>query len=128
MSDIGYCYSRQIKLRSNEKLKCRKIPYVLQYYVPNKETSPEKYAHHMLFMHYPFRDEKELLSGNPPTYVNKLSEPGIIEVVNQSYSLVEPFATIVDEAFLRISCDIASNMDPYGQRENAEVTENIVDF
>ena len=57
----------------------------------------------MLFMHYPFKDEKELLSGNPSTYVSKLSKPGVIEVVNQNYYLVEPFATIVDDAFLRIS-------------------------
>ena len=52
----------------------------------------------------------------------------MIEVVNQNYSLFEPFATIVDIAFLRIICDIDSNMDPYGQQENDEVTENIADF
>ena len=52
----------------------------------------------------------------------------MIEVVNQNHSLFEPFETIVDEAFLRISCDIDSNMDQYGQKENDEVTENIVDF
>ena len=128
MSNIGYAYPKQIKLRSNEKLKCRKIPYVLQYYVPNKETSPEEFAHRILFMYYPFRDKKELLSGNPLTYVSKLSEPGVIEVVNQNYSLVETFAAIIDDAFLRISCDIDSNMDAYDQQENDEVTENIVGF
>ena len=52
----------------------------------------------------------------------------MIQVVNQNYSLVEPFATIFDDAFLRISCDIDSNMDPYGQQENDEVTKNIADF
>ena len=52
----------------------------------------------------------------------------MIEVVNQNYSLFEPFAAIVDIAFLRIICDIDSNMDPYGQQENDEVTENIADF
>ena len=35
MSNIGYTYPKQIKLLSNEKLKCRKMPYVLQYYLPN---------------------------------------------------------------------------------------------
>ena len=125
MSNIGYAYPKQIKLLSNEKRKCHKIPYFLQYYVPNKETSPEEYAHHMLFMYYPFRDEKEFWSGYPPTYVSKLSEPGVIEVVNQNYSLAEPFETIVNDAFLRLSCDIDSNMDPYGHQENDEVTENI---
>ena len=80
----------------------------------------------MLFMNNSFRDEKE--SGNPDTYVSKLSEPGVIEVVNQNYSLVEPFATIVTGASLRISCDIDSNMDPYDQQENDEVIEKIVDL
>ena len=82
----------------------------------------------MLFMYNPFRDKKELLSGNPSAYVSKLSEPGVIEVVNQNYSLVEPFAAIIDDAFLRISCDIDSNMEAYDQQENDEVTENIVGF
>ena len=67
--------------------------------------------HHMFFMYYPFRDEKELLIGNPPSYVSKLSEPGGIEVVNQNSYLVESFATIVDDAFLRITWDIANNMN-----------------
>ena len=84
--------------------------------------------HHMVFIYYPFKDEKELLSGNPPTYVSKFSEPGAIEVVNQNCSLVEPFATIIDDSFERISCEIDSNMDPYGQQENDKVTENIVAF
>ena len=128
MSNIGHAYPKQIRLISNEKFKCRNISYVLQYYVPNKEISPEERAHHMLFMYYPFRNEKELLSGDAPTYVSKLSEPGVIEVVNQNHSLVEPFAAIVDDAFLRISCDTDSNMDPYGQQENDEVSENIIDF
>ena len=55
----------------------------------------------MLFMYYPFRDEKELFSGNPLTYASKLLEPRVIDLLNQNYSLVEPFATNVDNAFLR---------------------------
>ena len=108
-------------------MKCRKTPYVLQYYVPNKETKPEEYAHHMLFSYYLFRDEKELLSGNPPTYASKLSEPGVTDLVNQNYSLVEPFATIVDNAFLRLSSDIDNIMDPYGQQENDEVNDYLTE-
>ena len=113
-------------------MKCRKTPYVLQYYAPNKGTKPEEYAHHMLFMYYPFRDEKELLSGNPPTYASKLSELGVIDLVNQNYSLVEPFTTIVDNTFLRLSSDNDNIMDLYDQQENDEVnyylTEDIDDF
>ena len=108
MSNTGYAYPKQLKLLSNKKLKCHEIPYVLQFYLPNKYTSPGEYAHHMTFIYYPFRHVKELLSGNPSTYVSKISELGVIKVVNQSYSLVKPFALILDDEFLRISCD--SNM------------------
>ena len=72
-------------------------------------------------MYYTFRDEKELLSGNPSTYASKLSEPGVIDLANQNYSLVEPFATIVDNAFLRLSSAIDNIMDQYGQQENDKV-------
>ena len=78
-------------------------------------------------MYYTFRDEKELLSGNPSTYASKLSEPGVIDLANQNYSLVEPFATIVDNAFLRLSSDIDNIMDPYGQQENDEVNDYLTE-
>ena len=112
---------------SNEKFKCGETLYVLQYYVPNKETSPEEYAHCMLFMYYPFRDEKELFSCSPPHIVQKLAEPGVIKVVNQSYYFVEPFAATVDDVFARISSDIDNNMDPYRQQENDEVNDNCIE-
>ena len=107
VEDISdYLYAKNVKLLSNEKMKCCKTPYFLQYYAPNKETKPKEYAHNMLLMYYSFRDEKELLSGNPSTYASKLSEPGVIDLVNQNYSLVEPFATIIDNVFLRLSSAI----------------------
>ena len=50
-------------------------------------------------------------------------------MVNQNYSLVEAFATILDNAFLRFCSDIDNIMDAYGQQENDEVncylTEDI---
>ena len=109
MFNTQYVYPKQIKLLSNGKFKCRKIPYVLQYYVSNKENCLTCF-----FMYYSLRDEIELFSSNPPTYSAKLAERGIIKVVNQNYSLVEPFATIVDDSFKRISSDIDNNMDPHG--------------
>ena len=59
-----------------------KVRTVLQYHVPNKLLTPEKFAHHVLLLFYPFRDEKELLSGFPPLYQNKLQEQGVRDVVN----------------------------------------------
>ena len=81
----------------------------------------------MLLMYYPFRGEKELRSGNPPTYASKLSEPGVIDLVNQNYSLVEPFATIVDNTFLRLSSDTDDIADPHGQQENEEVNDYLTE-
>ena len=78
-------------------------------------------------MYYPFRDEKEILSGNSPTYASKLSEPGLIDLVNQKYSLVDPFATIVDNAFLRLSSDINNIMGSYSQQENDEVDDYLTE-
>ena len=56
--NIDHIYPKVIPLMSSkEKLKCQKIPFVLQFYVPNQQTQPEEYAHHMLFMYYPFRNK-----------------------------------------------------------------------
>ena len=108
-------------------MKCRKTPYLLQYYLPNKETKPEGYDHHMLFMYYPFRDEKEVLSENPPTYASKHSEPRVIDLVNQNYSLVEPFPAIVENTFLTLSSYIDNIMDTHGQEENDEVNDYLAE-
>ena len=51
ISNSDYLYSKDIKLRSNEKMKSRKRPYGLQHYVSNKETKPEEYFQHMYFMY-----------------------------------------------------------------------------
>ena len=46
---------------------------------------------------------------------------------NQHYSLVEPFATIADNAFLRLSSGIDHFMDPYGQQENDEINDYLTE-
>ena len=71
-------------MSSKEKLKCRKIRAVLRYHIPNRHKYPEKYAHHLLFMYYyPFRSETELLNA---TYLEKLSQPGVLDIVNNNES------------------------------------------
>ena len=55
-------YPKIIKLmNSNEKMRCRKVRRVLRYHTPSKHQYPEKYAHHLLLLFYPFRSENELL-------------------------------------------------------------------
>ena len=36
----------------------------------------------MLFMFYPFRDEKEVLSGTAAIHSAKVAEPGVTEMLN----------------------------------------------
>ena len=38
----------------------------------------------MLFMYYPFRDEKELLSDKPPTHESKRLDPGVIDLLTDA--------------------------------------------
>ena len=114
-------------MSSNKKLKCCKVPYVLKYYVPNKQTKPEEYAHHILFMYYPFRDENDLKSNN--SYAEKLNQPNVLEVINLNRIKVEPYATLVEDALERLATNQEANIDPFGQCENNEfhdrVNENV---
>ena len=69
------------------------------------------------------RKENDLKSGNPPTYSNKLRESNMISLVNQNRDRVEPFATIIDNAFERYTSELQTNMDPFGQQDNDETYE-----
>ena len=125
-NSTAVCYPKVVPLMSSkEKLKCRQTACVLQYHIPNKETHPEEYAHHLLFMYFPFRDEQELLSGSPPSYQSKASIPDVAVVINRNRALVEPLANDVDialEQYNRFDVDL----DPYGQQENDEMEEEMI--
>ena len=58
-------YPNGILLMSNkEKVKCRRVPAVLKFHIPNRHTHPEGYCHSMLmFLFFPFRNENELKEG-----------------------------------------------------------------
>ena len=97
-------YPKQIKLmNSGEKMRCRKVRTILRYHVPNEVLCPEKFAHHVLLFFYPFRDERELLSGFPPMYQNKLHEQGVQDVVNNNKIKFELHGDLVDRAYLRFN-------------------------
>ena len=64
--------SKLIKLSaSGEILSRRKRKIALRYHKPNKDTHPEKYAHCLLIIFYPFTDEKQLVMKG--SYVSKLN-------------------------------------------------------
>ena len=55
--------------------------FVLGHHVPNKHKDPEAYAHHLLFMFYPFCSEEQLKAGEPHSYSAKVLEAGVINVI-----------------------------------------------
>ena len=104
-----------------EKIKCRKVKAVLRYHVPNRHEKPEQYAHHLLFMFFPFRNESELCCTPSGTYVEKLNEPQVLTVVNENKQKFEPFADLVDLALSNFNADLSHSQDSYAQQENDEV-------
>ena len=82
---------------NKERLKLRKTKCVLRYHVPSKEKKPEHYAHHLLFMFFPFRNENEL-KDESGTYTEKLFLPEVLEEINKNKEHFEPFGDVVDEA------------------------------
>ena len=53
---------------SGETMRCQKVRRILICHVSDKLLSPEKFAHHVMLLFFPFRDEKQLLSGCSPLY------------------------------------------------------------
>ena len=106
-------YPDVLILSSGERSHYRKVELVLRYHVPNKCKDTEGYAHHLLFMFYPFRDECELMVGQPSSYSSKLSETAVIEVINNNKSLVEPYSYLVNDAFQNYRSDICPSWDPF---------------
>ena len=121
-------YPDVLILSSGERLHYRKVELVLRYHVPNKFKDPEGYAHHLLFLFYPFRDECKLKVGQPSSYSSKLREPGVIEVINKNKSLVEPYRDLVNDAFLNHRSGISHSWNPFSQQENDDVENELCEI
>ena len=103
---------------SKEKLKCRKIPNVLQYHESNGYVHPGNYYHNILFMYYSFRREEELKGRSQPTYSEKFNEPEVAAVVNRNRRLIEPHAELVDETYETMQNIELDNEDSSSQHHN----------
>ena len=112
-------------MSSKEKLKLRKEKSVIRYHVPNQHTQSELYAHHLLFLFFPFRKESELNNSPTRTYTEKLSLPGVLEIVNENKRLCEPYADEVDEAFIQFSNN-PRGLDPEAEQENDDIEEEVM--
>ena len=96
-------YPSKIKLMiSREAMLCCKVRRTLRYHASNKRLSSEKFNYSLFLLLYPFRDEKEPLSGFPPMYQNKLQEQGVQDVVNINKIKFEPYGDLVKQAFFSI--------------------------
>ena len=102
----------------------RKEKCILRYHVPNQYTQSELYAHHLLFMFFPFRKESELNNMPSKTYTEKLSFPGVLQIVNENKRICEPYADAVDEAFIQFSNN-PRGLDPEAEQENDDIEEEI---
>ena len=106
---------------SGETRRCCKVRRILRYHVPNKLLSPEKFAHHVLVLLFPFGDEKKfLLSGFTPIYQNKLQRERVQDVVSINKRKFKPYGDIVDQVFLNFNENFISNQDTHSQIENDE--------
>ena len=54
-----------------------------------------------------------------------MSEPGVIGVINNNKSLVEPYSGLVNDAFLNYRPDISPSWDPFSQQENDDVQNEL---
>ena len=122
-------YPQTIPLMSSkQKLKCRAVPAVLRFHTPNKDKNFEFYSHHLLFLFYPFREEQQLKVGNPATYANKISQPGVLDIINRNKAHIEPYSDVVDDALAQYSSQaLLFNTDPFAEQENDEVSRSTND-
>ena len=86
--------------------------------MPNKLLAQDTFAHHMLLLFYPFRDEKEMLLCFPPLHQNKLRQQGDQAVVNMKKIKFEPYGDLIDQAFSQFTENSIINQDPFSQVEN----------
>ena len=75
----------------------------------------------MLHLFYPFRDEMEINGKYLGTYKEKISEPGVLDIVNANKLLIEPYGDLVNAAFAHFhDNEINYNIDSHGQQENED--------
>ena len=118
-------YPHVLILSLGKRLNYCKVELVLRYHIPNKYKDPEGYAHHLHFMLYPFRDEWELKVEQSLSYSSNVSEPEVIQVINNNKSLAESYSDLVSDAFVNYGSDISPNWDPFSQRENDDVENEL---
>ena len=83
---IKFSASGDILSRRNRKID-------LRYHKPNKEIHPEKYAHYLLILFYPFTEKQLVINGSN---VSKLNEENVLEIIYQNKQIFEPNSDLID--------------------------------
>ena len=76
-------------LNSKEAKKKRKIRAVVRFHKFNEIKEPEKLAHHLLMLYFPWRNEGQLL-GESGTCASKLSESSTWRIIERNKTFLEP--------------------------------------
>ena len=108
-----------------ESIKLQKGKSILTHQIPNQTTQPEEYAHQMLFIFFPFRNESDLKAAVSGTYLEKLLEPSVTETVHKNRRACEPFADAVNEAFINFIAN-PRGMGPQAEQENDDVRDEVI--
>ena len=101
-------------MNSEEKLKFRKVPNVLRYFTPNKHKFPERYAHHMLMLFYPFRLQEGGLK-DYGSYVSMLLNDNVLEIVNRNKEIFD--CDLAELVLQNYNNNIEHTQDPFSQQE-----------
>lgn len=102
-------------------MRCRKVRKILQYHLPKKLLPPEKFAHYLMLLLFPFRDEKQLLSGCPPyikTKFKNIRSSGCCKQEQNKVSTIWWFSW--SGFFLEFNENLINNRDPHSPIENNE--------
>ena len=94
--------------------------------MPNANKNAEKFAHHLLFLFYPFQHEELKYLPVSRTYLLKLQQAGGLDVVNRNRHIMEPYSEIVDDALVNLCENIRSTGDPSSLQENDEVEDELI--
>ena len=105
---------RTLNLSNKKTWKRRKVKKVLRFHRPNPTKYPEKYAHHLLFLYYPFENESDLAING--SYCTKLQDQNCLDIVNRNKAIFEPAGELLDDALLNFRDIIAP--DPIIDYEN----------
>ena len=121
-------------LNSKEAMKKRKIRAVVRFHKFNEIKEPEKLAHYLLMLYFPWRNEGQLL-GESGTYASKLSETSTWRIIERNKTFLELHADELQNAQDIVSRQSASqichmlhsSLQGTEEEEESNITSDLLD-